>query len=123
LLTQSRINGDAKINCLALQKSLCKFLAENFKYLLKFRIMIQNIQAIYENGILHPLQPLDLPENEIVEIDVRGKSSDKKEESTNSEKMKAFDEWMNSLDPNTPVLTDEQISRESIYEEQLLRQI
>jgi predicted DNA-binding antitoxin AbrB/MazE fold protein len=85
--------------------------------------MIQNIQAIYENGILHPLQPLDLPENEIVEIDVRGKSSDKKEESTNSEKMKAFDEWMNSLDPNTPVLTDEQISRESIYEEQLLRQI
>ncbi len=85
--------------------------------------MIQNIQAIYENGILRPLQPLDLPENEIVEIDVRGKSGDKKEESTNAEKIKAFDEWMNSLDPNTPVLTDEQISRESIYEEQLSRQI
>lgn len=43
-------------------------------------------------------------------------------ELTNAEKIKAFDEWMNSLDPNTPVLTDEQISRESIYEEQILRQ-
>ncbi len=36
--------------------------------------------------------------------------------------LKDFDEWMNSLDPNTPNLTDEQISRESIYEEQLNRQ-
>ncbi len=44
-------------------------------------------------------------------------------ELTNAEKIKAFDEWMNSLDPNTPVLTDEQISRESIYEEQILRQL
>jgi predicted DNA-binding antitoxin AbrB/MazE fold protein len=85
--------------------------------------MSQSIQAIYENGILRPLQPLDLPENEIVEIDVRGKSGDKKEESTNAEKIKAFDEWMNNLDPNTPALTDEQISRESIYEEQILRQV
>ncbi|HXG82498.1 MAG TPA: antitoxin family protein [Pyrinomonadaceae bacterium] len=85
--------------------------------------MNQNIQAIYENGILRPLQPLDLPENEIVDIDVRGKSADKKSELTNAEKIKAFDEWMNSLNPNTPILTDEQISRESIYEEQLLRQI
>ena len=33
--------------------------------------MNQNIQAVYENGILRPLQPLDLPENKIVEIDVR----------------------------------------------------
>ena len=33
--------------------------------------MNQNIHAIYENGILRPLQPLDLPENKIVEIDVR----------------------------------------------------
>jgi len=33
--------------------------------------MSQNIQAVYENGILRPLQPLDFPENSIVEIDVR----------------------------------------------------
>jgi predicted DNA-binding antitoxin AbrB/MazE fold protein len=33
--------------------------------------MIENIQAIYKNGALHPLEPLDLPEGEIVEIDVR----------------------------------------------------
>jgi predicted transcriptional regulator len=34
-----------------------------------------------------------------------------------------FDEWMDSLDSDTPSLTDEQISRESIYEEQIKRQL
>lgn len=52
--------------------------------------MSQNVLAIYENGILRPLQQLDLPENEIVEIDVREVSADKKSESTNAEKIKAF---------------------------------
>ena len=85
--------------------------------------MSKHIQAIYENGILRPLQPLDLPENSVVEIDVRDVTNNKERELTNTEKIKAFDKWMNSLDPNTPVLTDEQISRESIYEEQTLRQI
>ncbi|HXH70422.1 MAG TPA: antitoxin family protein [Pyrinomonadaceae bacterium] len=41
--------------------------------------MIQNIQAIYENGILRPLQPLDLPENKIVNIDVRDEISNGEE--------------------------------------------
>lgn len=85
--------------------------------------MNEHIQAIYENGVLRPLQPLDLPENKIVEIDVRDAADDQEKESTNAEKIRAFDEWMNSLDPDTPNLTDEQISRESIYEEQILRQI
>jgi predicted DNA-binding antitoxin AbrB/MazE fold protein len=85
--------------------------------------MSQNIEVIYENGVLRPLQPLNFPENSIVEIDVRGATENEEKELTNAEKIKAFDEWMNSLDPNTPVLTDEQISRESIYEEQILRQI
>lgn len=81
--------------------------------------MSEYIQAIYENGILRPLQPLDLPENSVVEIDVR----DVKENDTDKEKwLKEFDEWMESLDPNTSNLTDEQISRESIYDEQLNRQ-
>ncbi len=81
--------------------------------------MIQNIQVIYKNGVLRPLQPLDLPEDKILEIDVR----DISENETDKEKwLKEFDEWMESLDPNTPNLTDEQISRESIYEEQLNRQ-
>jgi predicted DNA-binding antitoxin AbrB/MazE fold protein len=84
--------------------------------------MSEHIQAIYENGILRPLAPLDLPENSVVEIDVRDITDSKEKELTNAEKIKAFDEWMNSLDPNTPNLTDEQISRESIYEEQLNRQ-
>lgn len=82
--------------------------------------MIENIQAIYKNGVLRPLQPLDLPEDKIVEIDVR----DISETDADKEKwLKEFDEWMNSLDPNTPNLTDEQISRESIYEEQIKRQL
>jgi predicted DNA-binding antitoxin AbrB/MazE fold protein len=81
--------------------------------------MSEHIQAIYENGVLRPLQPLDLPENSVVEIDVR----DVSENDTDKEKwLKEFDEWMESLDPNTPNLMDEQISRESIYEEQLNRQ-
>jgi Protein of unknown function DUF104. len=33
--------------------------------------MNRHIQAIYKNGALHPLKPLDLEEGEIVEIDVR----------------------------------------------------
>jgi len=81
--------------------------------------MSEYIQAIYENGILRPLTPLDFPENSVVEIDVRGVS---KNDSGKEKWLKEFDEWMNSLDPNTPNLTDEQISRESIYEEQLNRQ-
>ena len=81
--------------------------------------MIQNIQAIYKNGVLRPLKPLNLPEDEIVSIDVRDVS-----ETEDKEKwLEDFDEWMNSLDPNTPNLTDEQISRESIYEEQIQRQL
>ena len=82
--------------------------------------MTQHIQAIYQNGVLRLLQPLDLPENQIVEIDVR----DVSENETDKEKwLKEFDEWMASLDSNTPTLTDEQISRESIYEEQIQRQL
>lgn len=82
--------------------------------------MSQQIQAIYENGILRPLAPLDLPENSIVEIDVRDIN---KNGADKEEWLKDFDEWMQSLDQNTPNLTDQQISRESIYEEQILRQL
>ena len=82
--------------------------------------MIENILAIHKNGVLRPLQPLNLPENKIVEIAVR----DVAENDTDKDKwLKDFDEWMESLDPNTPNLTDEQISRESIYEEQIKRQL
>jgi predicted DNA-binding antitoxin AbrB/MazE fold protein len=82
--------------------------------------MTQNIQVIYKNGVLRPLKPLDLPEDKILEIDVR----DVSENETDKEKwLKEFDEWMENLDPNTPVLTDEQMSRESIYEEQIERQL
>jgi predicted DNA-binding antitoxin AbrB/MazE fold protein len=85
--------------------------------------MAQNIQAIYQNGVLRLLQPLDLPENQIVEIDVRDVSETTEKEAKNKFKLEIFEEWMASLDPNTPTLTDEQISRESIYEEQIQRQL
>ncbi len=82
--------------------------------------MIENIQAIYKNGVFRPLKPINLPEDEIVSIDVR----DVSDNDVDKEKWLAeFDEWMNNLDPNTPGLTDEQISRESIYEEQIERQL
>ncbi len=68
--------------------------------------MNRSIQAIYEHGILRPLQPLNLPENKIVEIDVRDITDNKEKETNNAEKIKAFDEWMNNLDPNTPALTE-----------------
>ena len=85
--------------------------------------MNERVQAIYENGILRPLQPLNLPENSVVEIDVRDISEIYNKESANKFKIEVFEEWMAGLNPNTPNLTDEQISRESIYEEQILRQL
>jgi len=64
-----------------------------------------------------------LPENKIVEIDVRDVSEKTDEKSDNKFKIEVFEEWMANLDPNTPNLTDEQISRESIYDEQIQRQL
>ena len=85
--------------------------------------MIENIQVIYKNGVFRPLQPLDLPEDEVFHIDLRDKSENGDEKADNKFKIEVFEEWMANLNPDTPNLTDEQISRESIYEEQILRQI
>jgi predicted DNA-binding antitoxin AbrB/MazE fold protein len=85
--------------------------------------MTRHIQAIFEKGLLRPLQPLDLPENQVVEIDVRDISDEVEENSANKFKIEAFNEWMANLNPDTPNLSDEQISRESIYEDQILRQL
>lgn len=38
--------------------------------------MNENIRAIYENGVLRPLQPLNFPEHSEVEIDVREAGED-----------------------------------------------
>ena len=82
--------------------------------------MSEHIQAIYENGVLKPLQPLNFPENSLVEIDVRDV---RKNDADKERWLREFEEWMDNLDPDTSNLTDEQISRESIYEEQLNRQL
>jgi predicted transcriptional regulator len=54
---------------------------------------------------------------DFIERDISENGSDKEKW------LKDFDEWMESLDSDTPALTDEQISRESIYEEQIKRQL
>ncbi len=41
--------------------------------------MSQNIKAIYENGILRPLQPLDLTENKTVNISVLDEAANDEE--------------------------------------------
>lgn len=82
--------------------------------------MSEHIEVIYKNGVLRPLKPLDFPENSVLEIDVR----DISENGMDKEKwLEDFDKWMENLDSDTPSLTDEQISRESIYEEEIKRQL
>lgn len=81
--------------------------------------MGESIQAIFQNGLLRPLAPLDLPENSIVEIDVKDVERPLEDA---QQWLAEFDDWMNDLDPDLPSLSDEQISRESIYKEQLDRQ-
>lgn len=82
--------------------------------------MNRHIQAIFEKGILRPLNPLDLPENSIVELDLR-ESADKSDDVAAS--VEAFDKWIEQLKPDTPVLTDAQQSRESIYRDDTERRI
>lgn len=82
--------------------------------------MNDSIQAIFENGVLRPLVPLDLPENSVVELDVKDLGSQPIEDT--QQWLAEFDEWTKNLDPNVPTLSDEKISRESIYKEQLDRQ-
>ncbi len=83
-------------------------------------------QISYEQVIIAGIRNLS-PERQREVADfvlfLREREENGEQQSANDKKLKAFQEWMESLDPNTPVLTDEQISRESIYEEQILRQI
>ncbi|MEP7038812.1 MAG: antitoxin family protein [Acidobacteriota bacterium] len=51
--------------------------------------MSEHIQAIFENGILRPLQTLDFPENSLIELDVRDVSENSGEELTNAVKNKS----------------------------------
>jgi predicted DNA-binding antitoxin AbrB/MazE fold protein len=41
--------------------------------------MLQNFQAIYENGVLRPLEPLALPENQPVWVSVSAVASESSE--------------------------------------------
>ena len=81
--------------------------------------MVENLQVVYKNGVFRPLEPIELPEDKYFNIDVH----DMVEKTDNKTKLEIFNKWMANLDPNTPTLTDEQMSRESIYEEQTERQL
>jgi hypothetical protein len=53
---------------------------------------------------------------EVAEQQVRHAGSVAHLQKTNPEEwVRRFDEWLNSHDPNTPVLSDEAMSRDSIY--------
>lgn len=81
--------------------------------------MTQNVRAIYRDGALRPLRPLDLKEDQVVEIDVRDIPTDSADK---EEWLAEFDEWLSGLSRSLPNLSDEQISRESIYKEQIEKQ-
>ncbi|MCD9185560.1 MAG: antitoxin family protein [Pyrinomonadaceae bacterium] len=81
--------------------------------------MSENLQVVYKNGIFRPLESIELPEDKYFNIDVH----EMVEKTDNKTKLEIFNKWMANLDPNTPTLTDEQMSRESIYEDQRKRQL
>ncbi|MGD9564121.1 MAG: antitoxin family protein [Pyrinomonadaceae bacterium] len=81
--------------------------------------MSRSVQAIFQNGLLRPLSPLDLPEDSIVEIDVKDVEPQQEDK---YQWLAEFDEWTQNLESGLPALSLEQISRESIYREQLDRQ-
>lgn len=75
--------------------------------------MNQNIQAIYENGILRPLQPLDLPENKTVNITVLDESSNGEETHRNKVSRVLREAGLTSQMkfPNAKKLSDEERKR------------
>lgn len=76
-------------------------------------MIIENIQAIYKNGVLHPLKPLDLPEDKIVEIDVRDETSDIEEKYQNKVSRVLREAGLTSpmKFPNAKRLSDEERKR------------
>ena len=82
--------------------------------------MRKQVEAVYENGVLRPLQPLPLEEHErvIVTVSFRpGKERPFWEIAGPEERVAAWKEWVNShpsLDGTG--LPDEALRRENMYE-------
>lgn len=53
----------------------------------------------------------------------RASENHSKDRSDKAKWLRSFEDWVNGLDRDVPTLTDHQISRESIYEEQINRQL
>ena len=75
--------------------------------------MIQNIQVIYKNGVFRPLQPLNLPEDKILEIDVRDEISNEEETHQNKVSRVLREAGLTSQMkfPNAKKLSDEERRR------------
>lgn len=75
--------------------------------------MTQTITATFENGVLKPTQPLDLPEHAEVRITIERSKEDlqKEWESTKEERLAALEElWKNTCVHSTePHLTRDQL--------------
>ncbi len=73
-MRESRINKNmmhgSPFSCKRTLSEFVKNQCQNHKNFVTIWRM-SHIQAIYENGVLRPLTPLDLEENTVVEIDVR----------------------------------------------------
>jgi predicted DNA-binding antitoxin AbrB/MazE fold protein len=79
--------------------------------------MTRNIQAVYEKGVLRPLEPLDLPEQQLVNVTITDEAPEPAPSyppgfSTPEEWVRALREWAASH-PRVDHFVDD--SRESIY--------
>jgi predicted DNA-binding antitoxin AbrB/MazE fold protein len=78
--------------------------------------MTRNLQAVYEKGVLRPLEPLDLREQQVVNVTITdeapGAAPSSPPELSPEEWVKALREWAASH-PRVDHFVDD--SRESIY--------
>ncbi|MGI6456454.1 MAG: antitoxin family protein [bacterium] len=83
-------------------------------------MMSRTVKAIYENGLLRPLEPVSLPEKAHVHITIEEAgvtpvSVAHLQQDNPAEWLRHFNDFVSSLPPNMPVLSDEAMKRESIY--------
>ena len=75
--------------------------------------MTQTITATFEDGVLKPTQPLDLPEHAQVSVTIEILKSDLQKEwdATRDQRLAALDEWMRmaKIHSTEPHLTRDQL--------------
>ena len=78
------------------------------------------IHAIYRDGALTLLEPLDLPDGTRVEVEVRADLLDPTahpwSQQTPDERVAGLQRWIDAPRPSTPPISLEAIGRDSIYD-------